>query len=954
MGTTPGKTPSVSLPPEAVALLEREAELALVEQVLAATSRGQGSLLLVQGPAGIGKSRLLEAARRQAGGLGFQVLHARAGEMEREFPHGVVRQLYEPLLASRDEEARTGLFAGAAHLARSLLAHGGPQGASAGQDASATLHGLYWLTVNLAERAPALLVVDDLHWCDGASLRFISYLTRRLDGLRASVVASARSGEPAAQAGVLAELEWEPLARALRPAPLSVAAVDQLLRAALGRDVAPEFLEAVNTACGGNPLLLRELGRAIALEGIEPDAMGAQRVRELGPDSLARFVLRRLHGLGEAAEALARAVAVLGDGADLTVAAALAELDADAAAGAATALGRAEILRAREPLGFVHPVLRSAVYAALGDPERRRAHDRAAEVLHGRGAPAQQVAAHLVHAPPRGRASAVAVLREAARRASAEGAADAAGAFLARALVEPPEAEEEAEVLLDLGIAELRAGLGGATDHLRAAHSRLSGRPRLAESALSLASALYARGALDEATAVLLRTIERLDPSDADLAQRLDAELIMWARLDARLYPMARERLQRRGVPAVADGFGGRLLQALAASDLARAGEAPEEARALTERALAGGLLLGDESSHAYATAVAVLLSLDDLDEAVRRYTDWLELARRRGSVFGFTSASWFRSLAMMRRGDLAEAEADARTALDAIQPLAGGAGYPEFRAYLAEMLAERGELAAALEALDAAEGTDEGSASYGMARRLEVRARLRVAAGDDARGLAELLEAGERLTALGVFNPSHSAWRSKAALLLQGSGDGRAALELVGEEVERARRWRAPRPLGAALRAAGLIEGGADGLELLRESVEVLSSSPALLERARSLTELGAALRRGNRRAEAREPLAEGLELAGRCGAAPLVEQAHAELLATGARPRRLVRTGLDSLTPSERRVARMAAGGATNREIAEALFVTPKTVEMHLSHAYRKLDIQGRSQLASVMDGR
>ena len=214
--------------------------------------------------------------------------------------------------------------------------------------------------------------------------------------------------------------------------------------------------------------------------------------------------------------------------------------------------------------------------------------------------------------------------------------------------------------------------------------------------------------------------------------------------------------------------------------------------------------------------------------------------------------------------------------------------------------------------------------------------------------------QAGERLTALGVFNPSHSAWRSKAALLLQGSGDGRAALELVGEEVERARRWRAPRPLGAALRAAGLIEGGADGLELLRESVEVLSSSPALLERARSLTELGAALRRGNRRAEAREPLAEGLELAGRCGAAPLVEQAHAELLATGARPRRLVRTGLDSLTPSERRVARMAAGGATNREIAEALFVTPKTVEMHLSHAYRKLDIQGRSQLASVMDGR
>jgi DNA-binding CsgD family transcriptional regulator len=123
------------------------------------------------------------------------------------------------------------------------------------------------------------------------------------------------------------------------------------------------------------------------------------------------------------------------------------------------------------------------------------------------------------------------------------------------------------------------------------------------------------------------------------------------------------------------------------------------------------------------------------------------------------------------------------------------------------------------------------------------------------------------------------------------------------------------------------------------------------LLERAKSLTELGAALRRTNRRVDARAPLQEGLRLAERCNAAAVAQRAHSELLATGARPRRLARTGVDSLTPSERRVARMAADGQTNREIGQALFVTSKTIEMHLSSVYRKLGITSRSELPRVM---
>jgi DNA-binding CsgD family transcriptional regulator len=702
----------------------------------------------------------------------------------------------------------------------------------------------------------------------------------------------------------------------------------------------------VYTSCAGNPFLLNELVQAVLAERIEPSASAAARVRELGPESLSRFVLQRLRRLGAPATALARAVAILGEESELALAATLAELDLEEAAAAAAALVRSEVLRARGPLSFVHPVLRAAVYADLSDPERELGHERAAELLaEGDGAP-QRVAAHLLHVPPRARTSVVATLREAARRASDEGAADVARSYLERGLAEPPDASQRADVLFELGSAELRSGVPGAIGHLEEAHALLQGQPRSADVALTLANAHFTEDVdLFEAADGLRRTIENLDPRDETLAQRLEAELITWARFDARLYPMARERLARIADRASDDTLGGRFVLALTASELARAGESPEKARGLAERALAGGLLLDDESWTPYVVAVAVLVSLDELDAAVGLYTDWLERARRRGSAFAFAHASSFRAMATLRRGDLTEAEADARAALEAALPFAFT------YALLAEALVERGELVEAIRTLDLAGVPDENQPNYQMSVLLEPRARLRIARGEVEQGLADLLAAGEHMESFGVRNPSYSAWRSDGALVAHGLGDRHEARRLVGEEVELARRWGAPRPVGVALRAAGLIEGGDEGIELLRESVDVLATSQAQLERAKSFTELGAALRRANQRASARTFLHEGLELAHRCGALVLVERAHAELLATGARPRRLVRSGVDSLTPSERRVARMATEGQTNREIAQALFVTPKTVETHLSHVYRKLGIQARSQLAGAM---
>jgi DNA-binding CsgD family transcriptional regulator len=172
--------------------------------------------------------------------------------------------------------------------------------------------------------------------------------------------------------------------------------------------------------------------------------------------------------------------------------------------------------------------------------------------------------------------------------------------------------------------------------------------------------------------------------------------------------------------------------------------------------------------------------------------------------------------------------------------------------------------------------------------------------------------------------------------------------VDLVAEELELARTWGAAGALGRALRAHGLVTGDVDDL---RKSVVVLAGSPWQLEHAHSLIELGAAFRRSGHRTAAREPLHAGMELAHACAAEPLVTRAHAELLATGARPRRMSRSGIDALTAAERRVVDMAARGLTNRQIAQALFVTSRTVEVHLTHAYQKLAITSREQLPALL---
>jgi DNA-binding CsgD family transcriptional regulator len=269
----------------------------------------------------------------------------------------------------------------------------------------------------------------------------------------------------------------------------------------------------------------------------------------------------------------------------------------------------------------------------------------------------------------------------------------------------------------------------------------------------------------------------------------------------------------------------------------------------------------------------------------------------------------------------------------------------------LVEVLVERGELEEAESLLTTAQADGIGGAISGGVL-LCSRARLRMASGQPATALADLYAAGQHLDAFGFTSPSVVPWRSEAALAHLALGEPKRARAVAAEELELAREFGTARAIGVALRGVGLVEGS-DGLEMLREAVARLGDADAPLEHARAATDLGASLRRAGQRAAAREPLRVGLELAHLCRATSLEDRARIELLATGARPRRPLRTGVDALTPSERRVAQLAAEELTNREIAQALFVTTRTVEGHLTHAFQKLDVSGRGELAACLGG-
>jgi predicted ATPase len=361
-------------------LVERELELDTVERLLAGARAGSGGAVVFEGPAGIGKSSLLAAARTAAADV--RVLFARGGELERELPFGIVRQLLESAVVVADAEERAALLAGAAALARPVLLPADPK--TSAEPSFSALHGLYWLTINLADTQPLLVAVDDAHWADVDSLRWLIYLARRLTGVPLALVLTTRPAEAGPVQELLDELLFIPEITVMQPGGLSEQAVATLAVELLAAEPDPSFVAACQRATGGNPFLLVELFGELNRRGITPSRDNADLAGQLSSQGVGRAVRARLRRLPPSCTALARAVAVLGDPAEPNLAGQLSGLDDDETSRAADALTEAAIF---EPgrLAFVHPLVRASVYSELSSQERARQHERAARLLADAG-----------------------------------------------------------------------------------------------------------------------------------------------------------------------------------------------------------------------------------------------------------------------------------------------------------------------------------------------------------------------------------------------------------------------------------------------------------------------------------------------------------------------------------------------------------------------------------------
>jgi DNA-binding CsgD family transcriptional regulator len=935
------------------ALLERERELAELEGLLADARAGRGRVCVIEGEAGIGKTRLLDEARERALAQGMAVVAARGGEVEHDFCCGIVRQLFEPVLVRAEAAARARLLVGAAHLAEPVF-EAAPEPDDGADPSYTFLHGLYWLTANLAERSPLLLAIDDVHWADDPSLRFLIHLARRLDGVRVAIALATRTREVAGQRELLRSLVLEARPPILRPRPLSERAVRSVVRAALGSDAGPMLCAACFKATGGNPFLLTELVEELRRESRPPGAISPVAISQLGPERIAAAILLRVGRVDPSAAALVRALAVLGAHASLTGAAQLAGLDPAKAHALTTSLAEAAILEPGEPPRFAHPIVRSAVYEDMKGDDRAAMHRRAAELLAGEGAEAESIAVHLLSSDPAGDPSRVATLRQAGRAALARGATETAARYLRRALAEPAPDPVRPELLLALGSAAARAGEADGLDLMREGFELTTEPRRRAAAGLALGAALGWEGRrVDESVQVLERALEYAE--EVELATRIEAVLLLCGITTASARARVAERLReaRRRVESLPDEIA-RLLLPPVAVDVAISGGTAAEAARLAKRALAGGFLLREQIENDLPLvypSVWVLVHTGHLDAAERTVLDAIAQTRARGSPLGLALASAFDALARHRAGELRPAEAAARSCLELATEAGWGLPNPIAAATLVAVLVERGDLEGARALLGQLAGTYDPDATPSQALR-ESHAKLRMAEANPRAALDELLAIArweKTMKLAGAVVPV--PWRSAAALAHAALGDPDAARRLAEDEVALARQFGAARAIGVALRALGLVEPGERGIALLEEAVLALEGSEDRLEQARALVDWGSATRRAGRLRAARERLAEGMDLAHCCGATALVDSAHEQLKLAGARPRRVALRGLDALTPSERRVGEMAATGMTNKEIAQALFVTLRTVEMHLSNTYGKLEIDSRRRLAEAL---
>ena len=941
-------TPPTRSANRAPLLLDRAGELselsAAIDEVVEV---GDGRLLALEGQAGIGKTALLAELARCGRDAAMRVLSARAGELERDYGFGIVRQLFEPVLLGAAAAEREHLLDDAARLAEPVF-----DVAAAPEDGTqaefARLHGLHWLLANLAERGPVLLIVDDAQWADDPSLRFLDHLARRLQGLPVLVALAIRTGEDADRP-LLRSMVLEAHTRILHPQPLQPAAVQTLVRTRLDPEAGDELCQACHEVSRGNPFLLAELIAELQLDARPIESLDPATVRRMAPARVGAAVLMRVGQIDPNAPALARALAVLGEHASFVTVAALAELAPARAAEVRDALVGVTVLELGEPLRFVHPLVRTAVYQDISPARRSDLHARAAVVLSEQHATPESVAIHLLATHPAGDPHVVDALRAAARTATTAGAPDIARALLQRALAEPPAADQRLHVLFELGRAEAGWGTPAAGTYLREVFDT-------ADDPVLRAQALILLGEHAVPNAPRLRDLfplyepaaRAVAPHDRSLELQLELARLVALQMHPDLPVKLEDEIQRfRDLPTNTvteiDIHSFLARTALAAGDL-------ETAVAISERVAVHPTISGLAPSWARLNTTLCLVATERYDLAERELTRIINSGDLQGRPKMVAATRWQRALARHGRGDLRGAESDALASLEARDKSVPYTVNMAVARLLGPLI-DQGRLAEAETLVIEHKLDGQLPPAQSAIFPLITRGRLRAANGEPAAARADLEEALHRLRAGRWLNPFEFDARIPLTAVLLALGDTDAAVQLADETLQRARNLGVAKAIGGALRVAGLAKGGQHGLTLLQQAAATLADSPSLLWRAEALLDYGAALRRNGQRTTASTPLREAMDLAHRCGATPLADRAADELRALGNRIRRRATTGAEALTSSERRVAELAADGLTNKQIAQALFVTLRTVEVHLSHSYTKLGIPSRDGLAAAL---
>ncbi|MFJ7068180.1 ATP-binding protein [Streptomyces sp. NPDC101115] len=936
----------------------------------------RGGVLAYAAPAGLGKTTLLAEIRRRAAAKGCTVLSARGGDQEQRVAFHVARQLLQPQFAgaSRGElRERLGGWYDIVGPALGLCtaAEGSPP------DPQGLRDGLDWVLTHLAvRRAPLVVVLDDAHWADPESLGWLSAFSPRAEELPMLLVVAYRPDELPDDGD-----EFTGRRSGQRPLglePLTSGAIARLVRDRVGAHADDTFCRECWAVTSGNPFEAVELAARIRDRGLEPTADRAPALRDLAAAVKGSGLIAQIERLGTATVRLAWACAVLGTEISPQLAGAVAGLGAEDVARGADLLRRARVLADRrdttdhatddgidgiddgtgdatDTLEFVHPLIATAVYDAIPAATRVALHGQAAWCVVDAGLGPTAAARHLVETHPEGDPWVVRHLRAAARETLRAGAPDTARRYLARALREPPDHDERAAVLFELGCASLLTEPATTVNHLRAALEEPVADPALRHGIVYRLSQVLAHSdRLVEASELLGR--ESRHTTDARSRLRMQAEKFMWDafRADEPESPARSRRLARLADRLTGRDLTERYIIGLRAWDATVRAEPSAVAVAHAERALAGGLSWADESR---GFEVPVLVALTFLyadrpgraEELFAAGTAEFERQGWRGAhlSFAYTLLGYIR----YRRGRLVEAEDFVRAGLrlaERVGPRTPAQWYAA--GVMIEVLLARGRTEEAERVARTHDFGEPFPAAVTFPDSQTVHAELLLATGRTEAAAAELAAVGRRLDPRGMRNPAWCPWQLHLALA-EASETPERARATAFSAVERARQYGAPSVIGQGLRVTAEVSGetDADRVKLLEESVDWLDRSPAAYELARSLVALGTALRRTGRTQEAAEHLYRGLETAQSCGADGLVEDARAELAAAGLRPRELRTAGTDSLTARERAAAEAAARG---QDPAVALGVDRATATRLLSAVYRKLGTD-RAGLGGALRG-